>query len=100
MLTDSRSAPGAIISIELRGPLEPVYDALRVPKGPSFGTLFTMACPFLYLAHYDLVSTQAGRACLIDNGLNPELLRLSIGTEDADDIIAVLDEALSAGEWR
>jgi hypothetical protein len=25
------------------------YDALRCVKGPSFGTVFTLACPFMYL---------------------------------------------------
>ena len=35
------------------------YDALRCVKGPSFGTVFTLACPFMYL-----VSGSAGlRVC-------------------------------------
>jgi cystathionine gamma-synthase len=48
----------------------------------------------MYLAHYDLVSTSAGRAELVADGLDPDLLRLCIGTETVDDIIATLAEAL------
>jgi cystathionine gamma-synthase len=49
----------------------------------------------MYLAHYDLVTTPAGRAELAANGIDPDLLRLSIGTEPAEDIIAALAEALA-----
>jgi cystathionine gamma-synthase len=87
-------AVGGMISFSLRGPLEPFYDRLRLPKGPSFGMKTTLICPFMYLAHYDLVTTPAGRAELIANGLDPDLLRLSIGIEPPEDIIAALEEAL------
>ena len=90
-------APGAVggmITFTLRGSLEAFYDRLRLPKGPSFGMATTLICPFMYLAHYDLVSTEAGRAGLTAGGLDPDLLRLSIGTEPVDDIIATLAEAL------
>jgi cystathionine gamma-synthase len=88
-------AVGGMISFSLRGPLQPFYDALRLPKGPSFGMKTTLICPFMYLAHYDMVSTEAGRAELLANGLDPDLLRLCIGTEPVEDIIDALDEALS-----
>jgi cystathionine gamma-synthase len=91
----SPGATGGIISFTLRGPLERFYDRLRLPKGPSFGMSTTLICPFMYLAHYDLVTTEAGRAELRANGLDPELLRLSVGTEPADEIIGALAEALS-----
>lgn len=87
-------AVGSMITFTLRGPLEKFYDRLRLPKGPSFGMKTTLICPFMYLAHYDLVTTPAGRAELKACNLDPELLRLSIGTEPADDIIAALAEAL------
>ncbi len=90
-------APGAVggmITFTLRGSLEKFYDRLRLPKGPSFGMTTTLICPFMYLAHYDLVSTPAGRAGLAAGGLDPDLLRLCIGTEPVDDIIATLAEAL------
>jgi cystathionine gamma-synthase len=50
--------------------------------------------PFIYLAHYDLVTTPEGRTELAEHGLSPDLLRLSVGTEAVDDIIATIAEAL------
>jgi cystathionine gamma-synthase len=91
----SPGAVGSMISFSLRGSLEKFYNRLRLPKGPSFGMKTTLICPFMYLAHYDLVTTPAGRAELAANGIDPDLLRLSIGTEPADDIIAALAEALA-----
>jgi cystathionine gamma-synthase len=88
------NATGGMISFTLRRPMEPVYDRLRLPKGPSFGMKTTLICPFLYLAHYDLVSSAAGRAELLANGLEPDLLRLCVGTEPVEDIIEALAEAL------
>jgi cystathionine gamma-synthase len=90
----SPAATGGMISFTLRVPLEPFYDRLRLPKGPSFGMKTTLICPFMYLAHYDLVTTPAGRAELAASGLDPDLLRLCLGIEPADEIIAALAEAL------
>jgi cystathionine gamma-synthase len=87
-------AVGAMISFTLRGPLEKFYDRLRLPKGPSFGMTTTLICPFMFLAHYDLVTSEAGRAELASSGLDPNLLRLSVGTEPVEEIIAALAEAL------
>lgn len=93
-LARTPDAVGGMITFTLRGSLEKFYDRLRLPKGPSFGMTTTLICPFMYLAHYDLVSTAAGRAKLVADGLDPDLLRLCIGTEPVDDIIATLAEAL------
>ena len=87
-------AVGGMISFTLRERMESFYDRLTLAKGPSFGMKTTLICPFMYLAHYDLVSTPAGRAELEKNGLDPDLLRLCVGTEPADEIIAALAEAL------
>ncbi len=87
-------AVGGMISFTLRGPLELFYDRVRLPKGPSFGMKKTLICPFMYLAHYDLVKTPAGRAELAQSGLDPDLLRLCIGTEPVVDILSALDDAL------
>ncbi|MFI5357530.1 MAG: PLP-dependent transferase [Opitutales bacterium] len=95
MIARTPAAVGGMISFSLRLPLERFYDRLRLPKGPSFGMKTTLICPFMYLAHYDLVSNPAGRAQLEADGLDPELLRLAIGCEPADDIIAALAEALA-----
>jgi cystathionine gamma-synthase len=89
-------ATGGMISFTLRGPLEKFYDRLRLPKGPSFGMKTTLICPFMYLAHYDLVTTPAGIAELAASRLDPDLLRLCVGTEPAAEIIAALAEALGS----
>ena len=56
----------------------------------------TLACPFMYIAHYDLATTVDGRAALAASGVNPHLIRLAVGTEDAQTIIAALYDALDA----
>ena len=85
---------GSMISFTLHASMEKFYDRVRLPKGPSFGMTTTLISPFIYLAHYDLVTSPAGRAELAAHGLSPDLLRLSVGTEPVDDIIATLAEAL------
>ena len=81
---------GSMISFTLNRPLVDVYDRFPLPKGPSFGMVHTLICPFIYLAHYDLITCEAGRAQLAEAGIDPELLRLSVGTEPAEEIIAAL----------
>jgi len=90
----SPGSVGGMISFTLKGPLAKFYDRVRLPKGPSFGMKTTLISPFIYLAHYDLVTTEKGRAELAAHGLSPDLLRLSVGTEPVEDIIATLAEAL------
>lgn len=87
-------APGGIVTIKLRGPVAEFYDQVQLAKGPSFGTVFTILCPFLYLAHYNLVSTEEGRRHLTACNLDPDLLRISVGTEEIDRILAAFSEAL------
>ena len=45
---------GALFSITFRVPehASVFYDALRVAKGPGFGTNFTLVCPYTQLAHF------------------------------------------------
>lgn len=64
------------------------YDSLKVNKGPSLGTEFTLACPFTLLAHYDELAWAEG--C----GLDRHLIRVSVGGEDAGALHAVFSEAL------
>jgi cystathionine gamma-synthase len=87
-------ATGGMISFDLRVPMEPFYNRLRLPKGPSFGMKTTLICPFMYLAHYDLVTTPAGLAELSASRIDPDLLRLCCGTEPAEEIIGAIAEAL------
>lgn len=95
-ITTGLAGPGSIITFTVHGDLGKFYDSLRMPKGPSFGVDFTLCCPFMYLAHFDLVTTPEGRAYLNGLGIPPDLIRLSIGTEPAEEIIGVLQEALDA----
>jgi cystathionine gamma-synthase len=87
-------AVSGMLSFTLHTPIAPFYDAVRLPKGPSFGMNNSLLSPFIYIAHYDLVKSAAGRAELAASGIDPDLLRLSIGAEPVEEIIAVLAEAL------
>lgn len=87
------NSPGGIITLELEVPLESVYDHLKIAKGPSLGAEFTLVGPYLYHAHYDLVSSAEGRRFLQSKGLTPELLRISVGTESIENLIETFSEA-------
>jgi cystathionine gamma-synthase len=88
----SETAMPGLVSILFDKKLHHYYDQLRLPKGPSFGTEFTLAMPYVYLAHFDLLHTPEGRSYLESIGLKPELLRISVGTEPIDEIIRVFEE--------
>jgi len=87
-------AAGGVLSIVFDKPLEQVYDMINLPKGPSLGTEFTLLMPYVYLAHYDLISTPKGRKHLDAAGIHPELLRVSVGTENPESLIQLFDNAL------
>lgn len=87
-------SPGGIMTLELNVPLATVYDRLHLAKGPSLGADFTLVGPYLYHAHYALVSTEEGRAYLQDKGLDPNLLRISAGIEETSGLIAAFSEVL------
>lgn len=89
----SNHSGGAMITVELYGDIEPFYDSLNVMKGPSFGTEFTLVCPFMYLAHYDLVTTEEGRSFLGSIGIDSDLIRISVGTEPIEQIIETFERA-------
>ena len=67
-----------------------VYDALAICKGPSLGTVFTLACPFTILAHY--AELDWAESC----GVSRYLIRLSVGLEDPEELWRRLDVALNA----
>ncbi|MFJ9411254.1 L-2-amino-4-chloropent-4-enoate dechlorinase/desaturase BesB [Streptomyces sp. NPDC101393] len=87
-------APGGLLMVDLKVPLEQVYDRLAVAKGPSFGAEFTMASPQIFIAHYDLLSTPEGRAALRARGLHRDMLRISAGTEEPERIVETFEQAL------
>jgi cystathionine gamma-synthase len=86
---------GSLITLELRGDMRRVYDRLAVAKGPSFGLRYTLAAPFLWLAHFEEVTNEQGRAHIRAAGLDPDLLRISVGLEPVDEIWAVFEAALA-----
>lgn len=90
-----KNSPGAVITISLHQRLKDFYDNCAILKSPSFGTFFTFMCPFMYLAHYDLVSNKEGREYLHSLQIDPELVRISVGTEPIEAIIKTFDRALS-----
>lgn len=82
---------GGLLSFVLKNPKKTpkVYDDLRVSKGPSFGTPFTLVCPYVMLAHYQELDWV--EAC----GVPSRLLRVSCGLEPVESLKAVFDEALA-----
>jgi len=67
-----------------------VFDALQICKGPSLGTVFTIACPFTLLAHY--TELEWAEAC----GVPRNLIRLSVGLEDPQELWHRIEAALNA----
>jgi len=81
---------GGLISFVLKNRKKSAkfFDALRVSKGPSLGTDFSIACPYTLLAHYDELEWAEG--C----GVEKNMIRVSVGVESVEDLIARFDEAL------
>ena len=82
---------GCLLSFELKegsSKAQAVYDALRVSKGPSLGTHFSLACPYTQLAHYD--ELHWAENC----GVSSHLLRVSVGLEQPDDLRQRFQRAL------
>ena len=74
---------GCLLSFELKGGIEEskrVYDSLRVCKGPSLGTNFTLVCPYVQLAHFK--ELKWAESC----GVSEHLLRVSVGLENEDEL--------------
>ena len=87
---------GSLVTVELReGAMRRAYDRLAVVKGPSFGLAFTIASPFLWLAHFEEVTNEQGRAHIRAAGLDPDLLRISVGLEPIEEIWAAFEVALA-----
>ena len=76
-----------IISVTFKKDFKEIYDKLNFAKGPSLGTEFTLLMPYTYLAHYDLITSQKGNDFLKKIGLPVNLLRISVGCEDINEII-------------
>ncbi len=82
---------GALITFlprhaERRSPA--IFDNLRLCKGPSLGTVFSLACPFTLLAHY--TELDWAESC----GVSQHLIRISIGLEEPEELWGRIREAL------
>ncbi|KAI9197400.1 pyridoxal phosphate-dependent transferase [Polychytrium aggregatum] len=66
------------------------YDHLHVAKGPSLGTIFTLASPYAILAHYGELDWAKSF------GVDRHLIRVSVGTENYDDLERTFREALDS----
>lgn len=68
-----------------------VIDSLRIPRiGPSLGGIESLVCHPASLTFY-----KVGREMREKIGIRDELIRYSVGIEDAEDLIADLDQALT-----
>ncbi|EXJ95692.1 cystathionine gamma-synthase [Capronia coronata CBS 617.96] len=85
---------GGLLSVTFHHPEQAVafFDALEVQKGPSLGTNFTLACPYAVLAHYVELDWVASW------GVDPDIVRLSVGLEEPDDLTGRIERALKAAE--
>lgn len=66
------------------------YDALECAKGPSLGTNFTLASPFVILAHYTELDWAA------QYGVEANLVRVSVGLEESQNLLSMFRKALEA----
>ncbi|HXH09998.1 MAG TPA: aminotransferase class I/II-fold pyridoxal phosphate-dependent enzyme [Alphaproteobacteria bacterium] len=85
---------GGVVSFEIDGDLQTAstfIDRLQIPYiAPSLGGVETLIEQPALMSYYEMTSEE--RAAI---GISDELIRLSLGVEDADDLIADLDQALS-----
>ena len=82
--------PG-LVTIALEENISNYYDRLQLAKGPSLGTEFTLIMPYVYLAHYDLTKSEEGLKILHQKGMDPNILRISVGVEQLEDIVKAFD---------
>ena len=93
-----QSMPG-VVSVVFDKPLSHYYDRLMLPKGPSLGNCFTLAMAYFYMAHWDVLKKDGGRQELLKLGLNPDLLRISIGMEPIDEIVGVFENLFNDSSY-
>lgn len=65
------------------GDAKAFYDSLKVFKGPSNGTNFTLACPYVHLAHHSELEEVS------KFGADPNIIRVSVGLEDIQWLLKV-----------
>ncbi len=89
------SAFGGVVTLVLAGGLpaaERFYDRLRlVARAASLGGVESLASLPVHTSHYGLPEDKLREA-----GIDPGMVRLSLGVEDASDLIADVERALGA----
>ncbi|KAJ5110749.1 hypothetical protein N7532_001284 [Penicillium argentinense] len=83
---------GGLFSVTFHSNAEAIafYDTLEVLKGPSLGTNFTLASPYVLLAHYGELDWAKSF------NVDPDLVRISIGLEEVPDLRSRFQTALDA----
>ncbi|MGA1538882.1 MAG: PLP-dependent transferase [Chthoniobacterales bacterium] len=66
-----------------------IFENLRLSRGISLGTSYSLVCPYVQLAHYRELDW--ARRC----GIDPYLLRVAVGTEPWEDLKQRFETALS-----
>lgn len=82
---------GAVLSFLPRNACENtprIFEHLAVNRGISLGTSYTLACPYVQLAHYQELDW--ARSC----GIDPFLLRIAVGTEDIQELLTRFQAAM------
>lgn len=81
---------GGLLSIVFKNPNASVvfYDNLRLYKGPSLGTNFTLVSPYSILAHFAELNE------IEKWGVDKDLIRLSIGLENETELLDELSRCL------
>ncbi len=83
---------GCLLSFELKGGLRKAkrfYNSLKISKGPSLGTKFTLVCPYVQLAHYKELDWAESF------GIPSHLIRVSVGLENKDYLWETFSNALN-----
>jgi len=92
---EQMSGFGGMVSFEIKGDLDTTssfVDHLRIPYiGPSFGGTESLVIQPALQSYFELTTEE--RLAL---GIRNELVRYAVGLEDADDLIADLEQALAA----
>eukprot|EP00597_Dinobryon_sp_UTEXLB2267_P009643 CAMPEP_0170092444 /NCGR_PEP_ID=MMETSP0019_2-20121128/25810_1 /TAXON_ID=98059 /ORGANISM="Dinobryon sp., Strain UTEXLB2267" /LENGTH=404 /DNA_ID=CAMNT_0010312877 /DNA_START=243 /DNA_END=1456 /DNA_ORIENTATION=+ len=82
---------GCLVSLVLKPQYstQRFHDALKLHKGPSLGTNFSLLCPYTLLAHYNELDWAE------TFGVSRNLLRLSVGLESFENLRGVFEYALN-----
>ncbi|KAG5764246.1 hypothetical protein H9Q72_007672 [Fusarium xylarioides] len=85
---------GGLLSVvfQQKEHVQAFFDALPLAKGPSLGTNFTLASPYVLLAHYQELEWAE------QFGVDPYLVRVSVGLEETTELQDTFTNALKAAE--